>query len=223
MKNRIEKFVDRIKQAHKEHKQSVFFICGPSSVGKDGLWKYIKKMHLHKKYNLYKPVSTTTRMPRLGETCGKDYYFMYLEQLINPDHTFKPECLNPIQFGKSINGADNYYCFTEQELSKPIKEGKSLVFILIGSAVNFYREWFREHFPHVQTIATCWTISEKAQRIKFFKRDPLKTKEELERLFQSRIAEREMYEKLIAENTFDFVDNADISLHDWKHKQYDKR
>jgi len=71
--NRIENFVARIKKNYKASIQTIYFISGPSSVGKDGLWKYIKKMKLHKKYNIHHCISTTTRYPRVNETCGKDY------------------------------------------------------------------------------------------------------------------------------------------------------
>jgi guanylate kinase len=33
-------------------------------------------MEYNKKYNLHKVVSTTTRYPRIKETCGYDYYYM---------------------------------------------------------------------------------------------------------------------------------------------------
>jgi hypothetical protein len=131
-------------------------------------------------------------------------------------------CVNPICFGKDITGEDVWYCYTHRELDLPLQQGKSLFFNVIGSSVEFYKKYFREKYPNVELISTCWTISPDAQKEKFFRREPNKSPEELEEILQSRMPERKMYEKLISENAFDFIEDASIRLADWKHHQYRK-
>lgn len=207
---------------HKQKHQTVFFLSAPSAAGKDGLWKYISKMKYDKKYNLYKPVSTTCRLPRLDETCGKDYYYVYKEMIVDENNNPQPNVISPLMFG-SEHGREVWYCFTKEELTKSIRLKKSLVFIINGSMVAFYKDYFYKNFPWIKCITTCWTISEQAQKVKFYRRDPSKTKEELDKIYESRIPERKMYDELIEKKVFDYVDDASISLKKWKHKQYKKK
>jgi guanylate kinase len=57
-------------------------------------------MNYEKLYNLVKPTSTTTRLPRIGEVCGEDYYYVYEEDIVNADGTFADHVINPIKFGQ---------------------------------------------------------------------------------------------------------------------------
>jgi guanylate kinase len=103
--NRYENFISRIENVHRKGEQGVFFISGPSASGKDGLWKFIKEMKFIKKYNLHRPVSSTTRLPRIGERCGKDYFYVYPEDIIKSDGSYSENAINPIKFG-SEKGRD---------------------------------------------------------------------------------------------------------------------
>jgi len=221
-KNRIEKFIHNIKKVHKDKKIGAFFISAPSAAGKDGLWRYIHKMGYDKKYDLHRCISTTTRYPREGETCGVDYFFLPAKCLIDENGKFQDFCLNPVTFGVELDGSPVYYCFTKQQIDGPLKNKKSIFLNVYGTAVDFYKNYIKKHFPHVKIVTTVWTISPEEQRKKFFRREPEKTPQELEKLFQARSPERKLYDDLIALNTFDHVESADVLLHDWKHEQYKK-
>jgi hypothetical protein len=112
-------------------------------------------MEYDEKYNIHKVVSTTTRYPRIEETCGVDYFYRSKKSLCNENGCWLPSCVNPISFGKDSEGEEIFYCYTEEELLQPLKEGKSLFFNLIGSSIEFYRCFFNKHFPNVKFIATC--------------------------------------------------------------------
>jgi guanylate kinase len=112
-------------------------------------------MGYDKKYQLHKVISTTTRYPRINEICGYDYFFTPKCALTDKKGKFLSFCVNPVSFGKDISGEHVWYCYTEKELEEPLKEGKSLFFNVIGSAVPFYKDYFSERFPNVKLISTC--------------------------------------------------------------------
>lgn len=53
------------------NKSKIFIISGPSGAGEDSVIEGLKK-----KFDIEKIVTTTTREKRIGETEGKDYYFI---------------------------------------------------------------------------------------------------------------------------------------------------
>lgn len=89
-------------------------ITGPSGVGKGTLVKALLTRHPE----LALSVSATTRSPRLGEVCGKDYYFVsrkefqsliakeaFLEWAVYAGHyygTLRSEVLRQIEQGKTV-------------------------------------------------------------------------------------------------------------------------
>ncbi len=88
---------------------------GPSGVGKGSLMRSLLQRHPE----LYYSVSVTTRVPRLGEINGKDYYFISrskFEQLVAAG-----EFLEWAEF------AGNYYGTPREEVEKQIRSGKSVV------------------------------------------------------------------------------------------------
>ena len=50
--------------------KNIFILIGPSGSGKTTVAKLMKE-----KYGAIEFVSDTTRLPRIGESHGKDYYF----------------------------------------------------------------------------------------------------------------------------------------------------
>jgi guanylate kinase len=93
-------------------------ITGPSGVGKDTLLITL----LERNSNLCKPVSVTTRPPRINEVNGRDYYFVSkqeFENMITREELFEWT----IYLG-------NYYGIPCQPLQTWLAMGKSVVMVL---------------------------------------------------------------------------------------------
>jgi hypothetical protein len=56
-------------------------------------------MKYDKKYNLYRPISTTCRLPRLKETCGVDYFYTYKDKIVDENNNPLPNVVSPLKFG----------------------------------------------------------------------------------------------------------------------------
>lgn len=74
----------------------MIIIVGASASGKTEITKV-----LIKNYNYHKCVTTTTRLPRVGEVDGKDYHFLDHDAFINK--------LNNNEFVEHVKYRDNYY------------------------------------------------------------------------------------------------------------------
>ena len=91
----------------------IFFISGPSGVGKGTLIGMLKEKY--KDQYLFPP-SCTTRDPRPGEVDGETYYFISKEEFKQriEDGEF-------LEYAQVHNG--NYYGTLKQRLVDPIKDG----------------------------------------------------------------------------------------------------
>jgi guanylate kinase len=105
---------DSMSESHKK-KGKIFFISGPSGVGKGTLISALRERHLDWEF----PPSCTTRDPRKGEINGKTYFFIsrkkFQEKIDAGDFleyaevhqgnlygTLKNKLLNPVKLGKIV-------------------------------------------------------------------------------------------------------------------------
>jgi guanylate kinase len=95
---------------------SILLISGPSGSGKsslcDALVKSIK--------NYYFSISTTTRLPRVGEEDGREYFFVSKEE-------FKKEIDND-NFLEWAIVHNNYYGTSKKEVLNLLRKGKLVIF-----------------------------------------------------------------------------------------------
>ena len=97
-------------------KGKIFFISGPSGVGKGTLINALRENHTEFEF----PPSCTTRDPRPGEINGKTYFFITkdeFEQKIKNNEFLEYACVH----GK------NFYGTLKAPLLDPIKNGKIVI------------------------------------------------------------------------------------------------
>ncbi|MCK5460726.1 guanylate kinase [Candidatus Gracilibacteria bacterium] len=94
----------------------IFFISGPSGVGKGTLIS-----ELQKKYPEFVfPPSCTTRSPRPGEKEGETYFFISLEE-------FKQKIKEGAFLEYACVHSQNFYGTLKEALLRPLKEGKIVI------------------------------------------------------------------------------------------------
>lgn len=94
----------------------IFFISGPSGVGKGTLIDALRKRHPEWEF----PPSCTTRAPRPGETEGKTYYFITKE-------AFDAKIKNGDFLEYAIVHGGNMYGTLKGPLLEPAKAGKIVI------------------------------------------------------------------------------------------------
>lgn len=94
----------------------IFFISGPSGVGKGTLIDALRNRHPE----LIFPPSCTTRDPRPGEKEGETYYFISKEEF-----EAKIEAGDFLEYAVVHGG--NFYGTLKEPLLKPIEEGKNVI------------------------------------------------------------------------------------------------
>lgn len=95
----------------------IFFISGPSGVGKGTLIRIFKEKFQE---DFVFPPSCTTRDPRPGEVDGETYYFITKEE-------FEKRIENDefLEYAQVHNG--NYYGTLKEKLVKPALQGKNVI------------------------------------------------------------------------------------------------
>ncbi|MDO4563371.1 MAG: guanylate kinase [Clostridia bacterium] len=106
-------------------------VSGPSGAGKGTLCRAYVKKHP----DTFLSVSATTRQPREGETDGKDYYFLSVED-------FKSRLDNDGFFEYAVF-CDNYYGTPKEYVLKKLEEGTDVILeIEVQGAMSV-----RAHYP----------------------------------------------------------------------------
>ncbi|KEI35777.1 guanylate kinase [Francisella sp. W12-1067] len=96
----------------------IFIVSAPSGAGKSSLLKAFLGTQMGKS-SFAVAVSHTTRSPRVGETNGKEYYFvdtLEFENIIKKDGF--------LEYAKVFK---NYYGTSKTELDRLLKEGKNII------------------------------------------------------------------------------------------------
>lgn len=111
-------------------KGSVFIISGPSGCGKNTVFEELKK----RTDNLEQTVSVTTRLPRVGEKNGVDYYFVTLDEFNRK--------IAAGDFIEYVKYGDNYYGTPKSEVERIINSGKNVVLVIeVQGALNIKKEY----------------------------------------------------------------------------------
>ena len=94
---------------------AIIILSSPSGAGKTTL---VKKLSLIKNFEI--SISYTTRIPRLNEVNGSDYYFINsndFDELIKKDEF--------LEYAKVFN---NFYGSSKKKVIKALKKGKNVIF-----------------------------------------------------------------------------------------------
>ena len=94
---------------------AIIILSSPSGAGKTTL---VKKLSLIKNFEI--SISYTTRIPRLNEVNGSDYYFISsndFDELIKKDEF--------LEYAKVFN---NFYGSSKKKVIKALKKGKNVIF-----------------------------------------------------------------------------------------------
>ncbi len=98
------------------NKGAILLLSGPSGCGKSSLLKKLYQVI----DNYYFSISTTTRLPRVGEKDGVDYYFLTKEEFVQD-----------IEEGSFLEWAEvhgNYYGTSLKPINKALELGKLVIF-----------------------------------------------------------------------------------------------
>ncbi len=98
------------------NKGAILLLSGPSGCGKSSLLKKLYQVI----DNYYFSISTTTRLPRVGEKDGVDYYFVTKEEFVQD-----------IEEGGFLEWAEvhgNYYGTSLKPINKALELGKLVIF-----------------------------------------------------------------------------------------------
>ena len=94
----------------------IFFISGPSGVGKGTIIDYLRTTYS----DFVFPPSCTTRDPRPGEKDGETYYFISKEEF-----EAKIKSGDFLEYAQVHGG--NYYGTLKKELVEPVESGKTVI------------------------------------------------------------------------------------------------
>lgn len=97
------------------NKGFLLIFSGPSGSGKDSVLRYV----LERDENITLSISMTTREPRVGETDGKDYFFVTKEEFER--HIENDEMLEWAKYD------ENYYGTPKAPIEKWISLGKTVI------------------------------------------------------------------------------------------------
>ena len=113
-------------------KGKLIVLTGPSGVGKGTLLKSLLERHP----TLYFSISMTTRQPRLGETDGKEYYFVTLDK-------FK-EMIAGQGLLEWAEYAGNYYGTPRQSVEEKVAQGQWVILEIEVSGARQIAQSFPE-------------------------------------------------------------------------------
>ena len=113
-------------------KGKLIVLTGPSGVGKGTLLKSLLERHP----TLYFSISMTTRQPRLGETDGKEYYFVTIDK-------FK-EMIAGQGLLEWAEYAGNYYGTPRQSVEEKVAQGQWVILEIEVSGARQIAQSFPE-------------------------------------------------------------------------------
>lgn len=96
--------------------QQPIVICGPSGSGKSTL---LKRLLAENRDRLAFTISHTTRKPRLGETNGREYYFVSREEM--------QRMINNHEFVEHTEFSGNLYGTSKRAVQDALKTGKLFI------------------------------------------------------------------------------------------------
>jgi len=99
----------------KRMNSNIFIISGPSGAGKDSAIEELKK-----KINIIRPITTTTRPPRPGESEGNPYYFISHQE-------FQQGIKNGDFFEYAEEDGGNFYGVTKKEIERVKASGQTVI------------------------------------------------------------------------------------------------
>lgn len=130
--------------------QNVFIISGPSGAGEDSIIE-----GLAESFPLGRAITTTTRLPRPGESEGHPYYFLSLEEFQK-----KIESGDFAEYAKQYNG--NLYGITKQEFDRITRSGKIVLWKIDYQGV----ETAKRLFPDIIAILITAPLNILEERIR---------------------------------------------------------
>lgn len=122
-------------------KNRLYVISGPSGVGKGTLVKLL----MQEDDSIALSVSCTTRKPRVGETDGKEYFFISKEEFLTR--------MEQGGFLESDEHFGNYYGTPKSFVAKTLKEKSVILEIDVVGALNVKKECKNEFHPILIFIA----------------------------------------------------------------------
>lgn len=170
----------------------ILVLSGPSGSGKSTLCNALKENFT----NLFFSISTTTRLPRINEKNGREYFF-----------TSKEEFLADIRENKFLEWAkvhNNYYGTSRIPVEKALEEGKLVVFdIDVQGHKNI-----RQYYPKLTKSIFITTPNDLVLKSRLKQRNT-----DTEEIIQTRI--KNAYQEMLSIDEFDYLiinDNIEESI-----------
>jgi guanylate kinase len=138
------------KKMRKRNMQNLFIISGPSGAGEDSIIDGLAKL-----LSVERTITTTTRIPRAGESDGHPYYFISAEQ-------FQQKIANGeiVEYAQHYNG--NFYGVTNTELERVAASGGIGIWKIDYKGV----ETAKKMFPGIVAILITAPLTIMEQRIR---------------------------------------------------------
>lgn len=160
---------------------NLYVVSGPSGAGKSTICRLVRK-----RMNINLATSATTRIPRMGEKNGVDYYFLTKEE-------FEKKIENK-EFLEHAKVHDNYYGTLKSEVKARLENGENVILeIDVQGGLQV-----KEQYPEARMI--------------FFKTP---TKEDLEKRLRGRKTDSEETIQLRLKNSLkelEFEKKYDVSI-----------
>lgn len=164
----------------------LFIVSGPSGAGKSSLFQFIMEQEI---------ISFTTRLKRIGEQHGVDYYFVskiYVKTLQKENALFECETYK-----------DNYYGTTKEEIGK-LKKGPAFVVVEFEGMKKI-----KKLYPNSVTIFI-YTDKESVRNQMAQRGDSEEQIQSRLELFDKEIATRNHYDYVILNRPGRFTETANI-------------